>query len=66
MNISEYIGIIGDQAFSNLIGCKIRTAAAWRRQERIPSRDSIIKIVSLTEGKVTHAGCLNLEESTAA
>jgi len=66
MNISDYIEMTGDRVFCDLIGCKMRTAAAWRRQERFPSRNSIIKIVALTKGKVTHAGCLNLEESTAA
>ena len=66
MNISEYIAVTGDKAFSDLVGCKVRTAAAWRRQERIHSKDAIIKIVERTAGKVSHAGCLNLEESTAA
>lgn len=67
MNISTYIKNIGDKEFAILVGCKERTAAAWRRGERTPASPQIHKIVEATKGEISPAGCLNMEtESTAA
>lgn len=67
MNITKYIELKGDKSFAELVGCKERTAASWRRGERSPSKEQIKHIIEATNGAVSVAGCLNLEpEENAA
>lgn len=36
MNLKDFIASVGDEKAAKMFGVKIRTAAAWRRGERIP------------------------------
>ena len=55
MTLSEYIKHKGDAEAARILGIKIRTAASWRRGERMPRPEQARRIVSLTGGEVSLA-----------
>jgi len=54
MKLAEYIAKIGDQAAARRFKVKLRTAASWRRGERLPSPDNARHIVACSP--VTYKG----------
>jgi DNA-binding transcriptional regulator YiaG len=48
MRLDKYITKTGDKAAAQLFGVAVRTAASWRRGERIPSPEAARIIVSLS------------------
>jgi transcriptional regulator with XRE-family HTH domain len=48
MRLDKYIKQAGDKAAAQLFGVAERTAASWRRGERIPSPEAARIIVSLS------------------
>ena len=55
MRLNAYIETIGDAAAAELFGVKERTAASWRRGERLPRPEQAERIVSASRGRVTYS-----------
>jgi DNA-binding transcriptional regulator YdaS (Cro superfamily) len=56
MELSAFIEEVGDEKAAKLFGVKVRTAASWRRRERIPRPKQVPNIVRASKGKVTLEG----------
>lgn len=63
MNLAEYVRQVGDKQFAAAFKLKERTAAAYRRRERIPRPRVAKRIVEQTP--VTWAGITNNEPDAA-
>jgi len=55
MDLRAYIEAIGDEAAAEKFGVKPRTAASWRRRERMPRPEMSAVIVERTNGEVSYA-----------
>jgi len=64
MRLSDYVKQIGDEAAAELFEVKVRTAASWRRRERIPSHKQASIIVG--RSPVTYEGIYGTTEATEA
>ena len=60
MQLREYIELIGDEKASRLWNVKTRTAAAWRRGERLPRPEHAETIVQTSP--VTYEGIYGAKE----
>lgn len=58
MRLSDYIKRVGDARAARLFGVKVRTAAAWRRGERMPRKEHAAVIVR--KSPVTYAGIYSI------
>lgn len=54
MKLSDYIKRVGDAKAARIFGVKERTAASWRRGERMPRKEHASVIVK--KSPVTYAG----------
>lgn len=63
MRLTEYIKQVGDEAAAQLFEVKIRTAASWRRRERMPRPEQARRIVE--RSPVTMDGIYELGEEAA-
>jgi hypothetical protein len=54
--LTEYISYYGDRHAANLFGVSPRTAASWRRKERVPKPATASRIVIITDGAVSYDG----------
>lgn len=59
MELKQYIQEKGDDVCATLFKVKPRTAASWRRGERMPRPEQANQIVQVTEGLVTMNGIYN-------
>jgi hypothetical protein len=59
MELKQYIQEKGDDECAILFNVKPRTAASWRRGERMPRPDQANQIVQVTNGVVTLNGIYN-------
>lgn len=57
MTLIEYITDIGDEKAAELFNVSTRTAAAYRRGERVPRPRKAREIEKITNGKVTFENC---------
>lgn len=57
MKLSDYIKKVGDKKAAEKFGVQERTAASWRRGERIPKPRKAQEIVELLDGLVSLEGC---------
>ena len=57
MDLKTYINQIGDEEAARLFGVSVRTAASWRRGERIPRPTRALVIEVATKRKVKIADC---------
>jgi len=56
MDLTAFIAEVGDERAAKLFGVTVRTAASWRRRERLPRPKQVPNIVKASKGKVTIEG----------
>lgn len=66
MRLKDYIEKHGDSECARIFGVKERTAASWRRLERMPRPEQARKIVAATGGEVGMSGIYTDQTEAAA
>jgi hypothetical protein len=56
MTLSEFIHEKGDAQCSALFGVPVRTVAAWRRGECLPTRNQIVRLIEASDGALDANG----------
>lgn len=68
MDLKRFIEKVGDEKAAKLFGVKTRTAASWRRGERIPRPKQVKKILKAAGGDLSYEsiyGAHKLQEARA-